>query len=360
MLRRSLLTSPAVLLLGSATDQSSGGLNARAAAKGLFYGSAVSTPALTGDPLLMAQIAAEAGMVVAEYAFKWGALHPDPYRYDWTQSDALMSFATAHNLRVRGHTLVWHESNPDWLAAALTDRTTAERILRAHIGAVAGRYRSRIVHWDVVNEPLRPEDGQKFDLRLHPWMASLGSAYLDIAFDACKQTDPTALRVLNEFGLDYAIPWQQRRRNSLLTLLADLTARKVPVDALGIQAHLDAAETNFDPVVLSRFLDDVDSLGLKVIVTELDVRDDKLPSAVAPRDAAVAAQTGAFLRTVLPHRAVLGLLTWGLSDKATWLDQTFPRADRLPQRPLPLDAALARKPMWQAIARTLDSIPRHG
>ncbi len=210
----------------------------------------------------------------------------------------------------------------------------------------------------MVNEPLRPEDGQRFGLRRHPWMATLGPAYLDIAFDACQQTDPAALRVINEFGLDYAVPWQQQRRDSLLSLLADLIARKVPVNALGIQAHLDASETNFDPVVLSRFLDDVDSLGLKVIVTELDVRDDKLPGAIGPRDAAVAAQAGAFLRTVLPHKAVLGLMTWGLSDKATWLNQTFPRADGLPQRPLPLDAALARKPMWQSIAQTLELVAR--
>ncbi len=190
-------------------------------------------------------------------------------------------------------------------------------------------------------------------------MASLGPSYFDIAFDACRAADPAALRVLNEFGLDYAIPWQQRRRDSVLKLLADLLARKVPVDALGIQAHLNAAESAFNEGVLTRFLDDVCGLGLRVIVTELDVRDDGLPSAITPRDAAVAAQTSAFLDTVLAHKAVLGVLTWGLSDKGTWLNRTFPRADGLSQRPLPLDDALVRKPMWQAIAQALDSLPSH-
>jgi endo-1,4-beta-xylanase len=136
--------------------------------------------------------------------------------------------------------------------------------------------------------------------------------------------------------------------------------RKVPVDALGIQAHLNAAESAFSEGVLTRFLDDVEALGLKVIVTELDVRDDGLPSPIAMRDAAVAAQTSAFLDTVLAHRAVLGVLTWGLSDKGTWLNGTFPRLDGLPQRPLPLDDAFARKPMWQAIAQALDSLPSRG
>jgi endo-1,4-beta-xylanase len=361
MSRRSVLAAPTGLLLcGASSDAPPPGLNARAAGKGLFYGCAVSTPALTGDSALMAQVAAEAGIIVAEYAFKWAALHPGPGQYDWREADALMAFAAFHDLRVRGHTLVWHASNPDWLADALTTRTNAERILREHVHAVVGRYRGRIAHWDVVNEPLRPEDGQPFDLHRHLWMASLGSSYFDIAFDACRTADPTALRVVNEFGLDYAIPWQQRRRDSVLKLLADLVGRKVPVDALGIQAHLNAAEPAFDQGVLTRFLDDVDALGLKVIVTELDVRDDGLPSAIALRDAAVAAQTSAFLDTVLAHKAVLGVLTWGLSDKGTWLNRTFPRVDGLPQRPLPLDDELARKPMWQAIAQALDSLPPRG
>jgi endo-1,4-beta-xylanase len=359
MSRRALLAAPTGLLLCGASSDAPPGLNARAAGKGLFYGCAVSTPALTGDPALMAQVATEAGIIVAEYGFKWAAVHPGPRQYDWREADVLMAFAASHNLRVRGHTLVWHASNPDWLADALTTPTAAERILREHIHAVVGRYRGRIAHWDVVNEPLRPEDGQLFDLRRHPWMASLGPSYFDIAFDACRAADPAALRVLNEFGLDYAIPWQQRRRDSVLKLLADLLARKVPVDALGIQAHLNAAESAFNEGVLTRFLDDVCGLGLRVIVTELDVRDDGLPSGITPRDAAVAAQTSAFLDTVLAHKAVLGVLTWGLSDKGTWLNRTFPRADGLSQRPLPLDDALVRKPMWQAIAQALDSLPSH-
>jgi endo-1,4-beta-xylanase len=355
--RRPLLAAPTGLLLPTASpDGSLLGLHARAAPKGLFYGCAVSTSALTDDPVLTARIAADCGMLVAEYAFKWAALHPGHDQYDWKQADTLMTFAASHGMRVRGHTLVWHASNPDWLAAALTTPTVTERILREHIGVVVGRYRDRIAHWDVVNEPLRLEDGLPFDLRRHLWLTSLGPAYFDIAFDACQMADPTALRVLNEFGLDYAVASQQRRRQSVLRLLASLLDRKVPVDALGMQAHLDGAETAFDPAVMTAFLDDVADLGLKVIVTELDVRDDRLPADVALRDVAVAAQAGLYLRTVLAHKAVLGVLTWGLSDKGTWLNQTFPRTDGLPQRPLPCDEACAPKPMWRTIAQTLDMV----
>jgi len=169
--------------------------------------------------------------------------------------------------------------------------------------------------------------------------------------------DPGALRVVNEFGIDYAIDWQERRRAALLTLLADLKARNVPVQAVGLQAHLDAAEPALDHTVLNRFVSDIAGLGMKVIVTELDVRDDRLPADIATRDAAVAAHARAWLEAVLVHPAVLGVLTWGLSDKRSWLNKKFPRPDGLPQRPLPLDAAMRRKPLWSALAAALDTAP---
>jgi endo-1,4-beta-xylanase len=268
----------------------------------------------------------------------------------------LTAYAARHAMRVRGHTLVWHEANPDWLAQALTPET-GEKLLTEHIHVVAGHFRRRLAHWDVVNEPLKPEDGKPFGLRDTPWLSALGPRYLDIAFHACAAADPDALRVMNEFGIDYAIDWQERKRQALLTLLADLKARNVPVQAVGLQAHLDAAEPALNQTVLNRFVSDIAALGMKVIVTELDVRDDRLPADIATRDAAVAAHARAWLDAVLVHPAVLGVLTWGLSDKRSWLNKNFPRPDGLPQRPLPLDTELRRKPLWSALAAALDTAP---
>jgi endo-1,4-beta-xylanase len=57
---------------------------------------------------------------------------------------------------------------------------------------------------------------------------------------------------------------------------------------------------------------------------------------------------------------VIALLTWGLSDRYTWLakDKDRPRRDGLPPRPLPLDAQLNRKLAWQAIARSVANCPK--
>jgi endo-1,4-beta-xylanase len=363
--RRSLLAAPAAVLLGAANPDgarqappavASPGLNARAAAKGLFFGAAVDDGQLRGDARLLADVAAECGIVVGESSFKWEALQPNRGQFSFARADALLQFAARNHLRVRGHTLVWHEANPPWLAKALTPQT-GEALLTGYIGTVCGHFRGRLAHWDVVNEPLHPEDGQPLGLRDTPWLRALGPEYLDLAFHAAASADPAALRVLNEFGVDYALPWQERRRAALLELLRVLLARRVPVQAVGLQAHLNAAETALDPQGLSRFVADIAALGLRVIVTELDVRDDRLPADFAVRDAAVAAHAGVWLDAVLANPAVIGLLSWGLSDRRSWLNQKFPRPDGLAQRPLPLDPELRRTPLWDAIAAALEAAP---
>jgi endo-1,4-beta-xylanase len=355
--RRSLLAGAVLAAAASRPAGAQGvpGLNARAAKKGQFFGSAVDDGQLRDDAALMARVVADCGIVAGESSFKWAALQPQAGHFVYDRADALVQFAQKHRMRVRGHTLVWHEANPPWLEAALSPKT-GEALLAGYIANVCGHFRGKLAHWDVVNEVLHPEDGQPLGLRATPWLQALGPRYLDLAFHAAAEADPGALRVLNEFGVDYALPWQQTRRVALLTLLQTLLARGVPVQAVGLQAHLNAAETTLDQRVLERFVADIGAMGLRVIVTELDVRDDGLPADIPSRDAAVAEHARAYLDAVLPHPSVLGVLTWGLTDKRSWLDEKFPRPDGLPQRPLPLDAELRPTPLWDAIAGAFDAL----
>jgi endo-1,4-beta-xylanase len=348
--------SPAMAQIIPSADDSGPALNARARRKGLFFGSAVNEELLKSDPALMARIDAECGIVVGEAAFKWADLRPGPERYDFTRADALLAWAQSRKIWVRGHTLAWHEGNPDWLEPALTPGN-AEKLLAGHIKTVAGHFAGKLQHWDVVNEALHPDDKQNFGLRNSLWLKALGPAYIDIAFHATREADPKALRVINEFGTDYAIDWQERRRGELLKLLADLLRRGVPVQAVGLQAHLDAGETTLDQKILSRFIADIAAMGLKIIVTELDVRDQRLPADIRSRDTAVADHARAWLDAVLPNPAVLGVLSWGMSDRRSWLNEKFARPDKLAQRALPLDVDLNRKRLWNAIAAAIDAAP---
>ena len=279
-------------------------------------------------------------IVTGETAFKWGAIRPLPGVYDFAEADRLMAFAERHAMMVRGHTLLWHAANPDWLKDSL-NAGNAERLLLAHIRTVGAHCRNRVVHWDVVNEVIDRKDGKPLALRDSIWTRALGPDCIDIAFRACAETDPAALRFINEYGIDYDWDDDEHKRQDLLALLVRLKARGVPVQGLGIQAHLDASVGALNQAKLAQFCNDVASLGLKIVITELDVRDNKLPADTAVRDAAVASHTRAYLDAVLSCPAVLGVLSWGLSDRRTWLNDELPRDDKLPQRALPLDAEFA-------------------
>lgn len=339
----------------AAPRSSAAGLHSRALHKGLFYGAAVDLAALR-DTALMTHVATECGMIAPENSFTWSQLRPRPDHFAFDRAEMMAGYAARHNFRLRGRALVWHRNNPDWLDQVITGEN-AEKLLTSHIHEVAGHFRRRVAQWDVVNEPVAPDDGNLLGLRSTRWLRALGPRYLDLAFHACAAADPSALRVLNEQRLDYAVPEQERRRNAILELLADLTSRGVPVQALGLQAHLFAAEFRLNQTVLAKFCDDVAALGLRIVVTEMDIRDNELPAAVAARDHAVAAHGRAYLDAVLSSQAVIGVVTWGLSDRRTWLNDQMPRLDRLPQRPLPLDAEMRRKPLWGSMAVAFDTVP---
>jgi endo-1,4-beta-xylanase len=334
---------------------SAAGLQPRAAAKGLFFGTAVDSSTLANDPAAMVPIPGECGIVVGESSFKWAELRPRPDQFAYQRADALMDYASGQGLQVRGHTLVWGAFNPEWLEKTLTPQN-AEQRLTTHIQNVVGHFRGRLVQWDVVNEVVRPQDDKPLGLANTIWFKAMGPAYIDVAFHTCAAADPHPLRVLNEFGVEYATDDNQRRRGAILALLGDLTRRGVPVQALGLQGHLNTAQ-NLDQKGLAEFCADVASLGMKIIVTEMDVSDRWLPADIATRDAAVAAQGRAFLDAVLPNQAVLGVLSWGLSDRRSWLNEVLPRPDGLPARALPLDPGLRRTPLWSAMAAAFDLAP---
>jgi endo-1,4-beta-xylanase len=220
-----------------------------------------------------------------------------------------------------------------------------------------GHYAGQVHSWDVVNEAIDPVGQGDNGLRDSPWKRLLGADYIDIAFHTAAAADPNALLVLNDYDLDYNIPRDAAKREVMLNLLRRLVARGVPVHVLGMQAHLRASESNFDPLILRDFLRQVADLGLKIMITELDVVDQDLPRALHARDLAVARSYQTYLDAVLQEPAVIAVLTWGLSDQYTWLTKFRPRSDGAIPRPLPLDRLLYRKPAWSAIASALDDAP---
>jgi endo-1,4-beta-xylanase len=356
ILRRDLINAAALAAVSrllAGTESSTETLRSAGASKNLLVGTAVSFRELQ-RPAFTAVLAEQAAIVVAENEMKWSLIHPEPDRFDFSRGDALVEFAAGHNQRVRGHNLCWHEQLPSWFKRDATSDNVLD-LLRRHITTVVTHYGGRMHSWDVVNEAVNVKDGRSDGLRDTPWLTLAGPGYLDAAFRTARASDRGALLTYNDYDLEQDSAEHEAKRKAVLALLTGLGERNVPIDALGLQAHLKALGEPPRWDGLHQFVNDVEKLGLQIFITELDVDDTDLPGDTAERDHLVAGLYGDFLSQVLRHKSVTALLTWGLTDADSWLKSFRPRKDQLPPRPLPFDADLRPKPAFAAMLDCINS-----
>ncbi len=334
-------------------------LREAARSRGLLAGCAVNTHALRTDAAYMELVKQQANLVVAENAMKFGPIHPGPETFFFDEADLLFSFAQTHGMAVRGHNFVWHRQLPGWFAGYAT-KANAASILTDHITVVGGRYAGRVQSWDVVNEAIHLPDGLPDGLRHSPWYELLGASYVDLAFGAARRVDPHALLTYNDYDLENETPAHAAKRAAVLTLVRGMQQRGVPIDAVGIQSHLSAGGgVQYGPG-LTRFMGEIQSMGLKILLTEMDVNDRALGADPRVRDEAVAAVYDQYLRLTLANPAVLAVLTWGLTDRYTWLNGEDARPDKLPERALPFDADLKAKTAYVREVEAVLGVPTRG
>lgn len=326
-------------------------LKAVAAEKNLLFGAATHAWNLQSDSAFASQIAQHCSLLVPEDDLKWNTVEPAPGVFNFAPGDWLADFATQNAMRFRGHCLVWHYQLPGWAGYG----SDVLYQLTSHITTVVSHFAGRMHSWDVVNEAIEPNDGRSDGLRNTMWLQALGPSYIDTAYHTAAAADPNAILVYNEYGLEGDNPDSGKRRSAVLKLLSGMKGRGVPVHALGMQAHLSGSSFSSDS--LASFMNQVASLGLKIFITELDVIDQNFPGDLSTRDNDVANLYNKFLSTVLQQPAVEAVLTWGLSDRYTWLTQTAPRSDGQPVRPLPLDSDLKVKAAAWAMLDAFNAAP---
>lgn len=356
-----------------AADGGDTSLDALARAKGLRFGSVLgrATPERPGsfdDDSCRTLTARECSVLVLENESKWPQLRPDPREpYRFAPADEMFAWGRAQGMALRGHTLLWMPQRwlPAWIAQVdfgTQPAVRAQGLLAEHIHTTCAHFGHAIESWDVVNEAVDHLTGQ---MRENTLSKHLGDpvALVAEAFHLARAHAPHAQLVYNDF-----MSWDEGgepHRRGVLTLLAELRRRGAPVHALGVQAHIgvwslpasgdDAAARRAQ--IWRRFLDEVTSLGLDLLVTELDVEDRALPADLAARDAGVAAVARDWLDVTLANPRLHRLLCWGLTDRHSWLHTDNPRPDGLAKRPLPYDELGRPKPLRQAIAQALRAAP---
>jgi endo-1,4-beta-xylanase len=319
-----------------AVSRTGNGLRDLASARGLFYGAEVD-PRLFTIPEYAQTTAREHNMLVPGNAMKFDATQPAPGRYNFCAADVVVRFAAANHMAVRGHVLVWHEQVPQWVRNGTFSREEARAILKEHIERVVGRYRGRIVAWDVVNEAIA--DTGANGLRESPWLRLIGPDYIDDAFRWAHAADPQARLFYN----DYSAEGLGAKSDAVLRLVEGMRQRGVPVHGVGLQMHVLA---NGQPsrADISANIRRLGQLGLEVQITEMDVR-------LRASDT-LAAQAQVYRNVVAACREnanCTAILNWGVTDAHSWVDSFFPGFSNA----LLFDRNYQPKPAYAAVAEEL-------
>lgn len=222
------------------------------------------------DAATQALVLQQFNTITPDNAMKAGPINPQPGIYNFGPADDFVEFGEKNHLFMVGHTLVWHNQTPAWFfhdedGNPNTPEAQIER-MRNHIETVAGRYAGRIDAWDVVNEVI-DEDGS---YRATPWVEAIGDGdeLVKHAFAIASQYAPDAELYYNEFNA-----WRPAKRDGIARMVRMLQSEGIRIDGVGIQAHwgLNFPKNEYIEDAIDTFA----SLGVKVMITELDV--DVLP-----------------------------------------------------------------------------------
>ena len=309
-----LLGQSLTLLTASAAPAGPTGQRLRTLA-GTFligYASADSFWTLPDASTYEATAASEFNVLTPENQLKWATVHPQQATYNFVPGDQHVQFARANAMTVHGHNLVWHQSNPAWLDGGTWTASTLSAVLNDHIDTVVGHYRGQIAMWDVVNEAFN-DDGSR---RSSVWSNTIGPSYIELAFRRAHTADPSAVLVYN----DYNIETVNSKSNAVLAMAQDFVARGVPLNAIGLQMHVD--ENGVDLAGLSSNMQRFANLGLSIYITEMDVRLPMPPTAADLSNQATVYQN--VLDRCRLQPACKGLQLWGFTDKYSWIPSFFP------------------------------------
>ena len=400
------LLAPLLLIIGG-TARSADTPTLKDAYKELFYiGTAINRSIATGAPARavfsnrtleqvqrdVALVKEQFNQIVAENDTKWLLIHPREGAdgYNFGPADAFVNFGLSNHMYLVGHTLVWHAQTPNWVFAGTNPppaasnaapssvtgttgagggrfgggfggfgraysgpRASREELLqrmRDHIQTVVGRYKGKIKVWDVVNEAIA-DQGTNL-LRNSLWLEIIGPDFIAKAFEYAHEADPDTILRYNDYGLENSV-----KRKKLIRLIQSLQQQKVPVMAIGSQAHLNLS-TSFEE--MDEALTDMETLGLPIHITELDVNsaqggqrstsadisnNDTTTQGGLAEDAnrkLASAYAGIFRAFVKHHQSVKLVTFWGANDANSW---------RARGRPLLFDGNAQPKTAFAAVIR---------
>lgn len=204
------------------------------------------------------------------------------------------------------------------------DKTDAEKktivtnAMTDWISKMMGHYKSGVVAWDVVNEPMK-EDGTLRDGNVTPasdeffWVKYMSKDYAVTAFNLARQYGNGASDKL--FINDYNLESNLAKCDGLIEYVKYIESKGATVDGIGTQMHISISS---DTLKIAQMFQKLAASGKLIKVSELDVRiGTNAPTAVQ-----LAAQAAMYKYVLdqymkyIPLAQRYGVTAWGISDNA--------------------------------------------
>ncbi len=285
---------------------------------------------------------------------KWTYTENQPGEYTWELGDYVVSKAEELGMVVRGHTLVWRSTTPNYVVNDSRDpdpniaKSKVLEDIRSHIFATVEHFGDDTVYcWDVVNEAI--SDSSNPDEIYYPceFYDAAGEDYIFEAFKAARQANPNIKLFYNDYGLINPV-----KREKAIGMIKKMQSLGIPIDGIGEQGHYNIREFDFE--AFRDMLDDFRELGLEVQITELDfsvyanAADPQLDGLSPELEALQAEAYGKVFEICRENRDIItGVTIWGGADDKTWLDN-HPTENRK-DYPLLFDVFAERKMAYDAI-----------
>jgi endo-1,4-beta-xylanase len=334
------------------------GLRAASYLRGILFGTAADVVNLRQDVdsgQYTQGIKNNYQLIVPENELKLQSVWQSENTYNWDGGDFLLGAPNATGwvqqnlMQIRGHNLDWAKDQwtPNWLLKEESTITPdkAKQLLSDYIHAVVGRYRGKILCWDVINEAIDDNDNTNpLNLRGSFWFRKLGPDFIKYAFLFAQEADPNVQLYYNE----YAIESVGYKASRTINLVNWLRSEGVTIHGIGLQWHIGVS-TKITPgdghyQSAQQFIDN----RLDIMVTELDV---SVPTSggypTNPQDLQTQGDVYHSMLDYVLHFSpnCKAMLTWGFTDRYSWIPSY---SDDKRDAALPLDwMHLPKSAYWQ-------------
>ena len=288
--------------------------------------------------------------ITATNVMKPGPIHPEENTYYWDDADKVVEFAEANGMKIRGHTLCWHNQTGAWMFVDNDGKPASKELalqrLQDHIKTVVSRYKGRIYAWDVLNEVITDDNNADSPYRQTQWLELIGEEYIAKIFQWAHEADPDAVLVYNDYNTE-----NPGKRDRIYTMVKGLLDAGIPVHAIGMQRHDEIGNPTEEN--LRATIDKFSSLGLELQVTELDVsiyadRNDTIDLGFTPEREQKQIDLYRMEFEVFRENRdkITGVTFWNVSDRRSWRDSRGPGK----AYPLLFDENLKpKKAFWEVV-----------